>query len=90
VKRAIRTTDDLLGMLDRLFTADADRKTEDASGWWEPGVLAVTDAGHSSRAVAEQLRPARPSMTQMSTWDGIPRPDGDEFRWRGLPSRTKP
>jgi hypothetical protein len=33
--RTIRTVDDVLGLLDRLFAADADRWTPDASGWWD-------------------------------------------------------
>jgi SAM-dependent methyltransferase len=33
--RTIRTVDDVMGMLDRLFAPDADRWTEDASGWWD-------------------------------------------------------
>jgi len=33
--RTIRTMDDVLGMLDRLFAPDADRWTRDASGWWD-------------------------------------------------------
>jgi len=35
VHRRIRTADDVLGMLDRLFPADADRWTPGASGWWD-------------------------------------------------------
>lgn len=35
MNREIRTVDDLLRMLDRLFAADADRWTRNASGWWD-------------------------------------------------------
>src|SRR5215470_1245047 len=33
--RTIRTVDDVLDMLDRLFAADADRWTRDAASWWD-------------------------------------------------------
>lgn len=35
MQRTIRSVDDVLGLLDRLFAADADRWTADASGWWD-------------------------------------------------------
>ena len=35
MRRTIRTVDDLLDMLDRLFAADADRWTREAAGWWD-------------------------------------------------------
>ena len=33
--RMIRTADDVLDMLDRLFAPDADRWTPGGSGWWD-------------------------------------------------------
>ncbi|MCG6493065.1 class I SAM-dependent methyltransferase [Kitasatospora sp. A2-31] len=33
--RDIRTTDDVLDLLDRLFPPEADRWTENAAGWWD-------------------------------------------------------
>ncbi|MFF0741219.1 class I SAM-dependent methyltransferase [Streptomyces sp. NPDC004111] len=33
--RGIRTVDDVFGLLDGLFAKEADRWTEDASGWWD-------------------------------------------------------
>ncbi|WP_248965228.1 class I SAM-dependent methyltransferase [Sphaerisporangium perillae] len=35
MNRTIRTIDDVLGLLDRLFAPDADRWTGDASAWWD-------------------------------------------------------
>ncbi|MFC7303872.1 class I SAM-dependent methyltransferase [Streptomyces monticola] len=35
MNRNIRTTEDVLAMLDRLFTPDADRWTRDGSAWWD-------------------------------------------------------
>jgi SAM-dependent methyltransferase len=35
MQRTVRTVDDVLGLLDRLFPADADRWTRGASGWWD-------------------------------------------------------
>jgi hypothetical protein len=35
MRRTIRTADDVLDMLDRLFAADADRWTRDAASWWD-------------------------------------------------------
>src|SRR5712691_12878777 len=35
VNREIRTVEDVLRMLDRLFTPDADRWTRNASAWWD-------------------------------------------------------
>lgn len=35
MNREIRTVDDVLRMLDRLFVADADRWTQSAAGWWD-------------------------------------------------------
>jgi SAM-dependent methyltransferase len=35
MRRTIRTIDDVLAMLDKMFAADADRWTAGASGWWD-------------------------------------------------------
>ncbi len=35
MNRTIRTMDDVLGLLDRLFASEADRWTKDASAWWD-------------------------------------------------------
>lgn len=35
MNRTIRTMDDVLGLLDRLFASGADRWTQDASTWWD-------------------------------------------------------
>jgi SAM-dependent methyltransferase len=35
VNRTVRTTEDVLSMLDRMFAPGADRWTDEASGWWD-------------------------------------------------------
>jgi hypothetical protein len=59
--RTIRTVDDVLGLLDRLFAADADRWTPDASGWW--------DRFYADRGRPAPSRPPRPGRAGVG--DGV-------------------
>jgi SAM-dependent methyltransferase len=61
MRRTIRTVDDVLGMLDKLFAAGADRWTSDASGWW--------DSFYADRGRAVPFFAAKPDENLVSYLD---------------------